>query len=63
VKTSLLAGLLLCLTGCINYPRTHVLVTPFAVAGIHSFAPVNPHRKDEVNLQAHDTKKDGRDQE
>jgi hypothetical protein len=25
--------------GCINYPRTHVLVTPIAVAGVHSFAP------------------------
>jgi hypothetical protein len=28
-----------CASGCINYPRTHVLVTPIAVAGVHSFAP------------------------
>jgi hypothetical protein len=27
------------LVGCISVPGTHVLATPFGVAGVHSFAP------------------------
>jgi hypothetical protein len=39
LRTALIAGLLVLLTACISYPRTHLLVTPIGVAGVHSFAP------------------------
>ena len=32
-------GAIVSLAGCVSYGRTGVLVTPFGVAGIHSFAP------------------------
>jgi hypothetical protein len=44
--------LLVCASGCINYPRTHVLVTPLFVAGIHSFAPPKPATPTPAELAA-----------
>jgi len=32
-------SLMASLTGCITTPGTGVLVTPFGIAGVHSFAP------------------------
>jgi len=34
-----IAALSLSLGGCVTYGQTHALVTPFGVAGIHTFAP------------------------
>ena len=52
--------LLVCASGCINYPRTHVLVTPLFVAGIHSFAPPKPAAPTQAELMARNANEEDR---
>jgi hypothetical protein len=52
LSTVLMAVLITSLSACISYPRTHVLVTPIGVAGIHSFAPPKSSIKADPNLKA-----------
>lgn len=41
------------LSGCMSFNQTGVLVTPFGVAGIHSFAPEKtPDTMDAVQIQS-----------
>jgi hypothetical protein len=46
-------ALALSLTGCVHYGETGALITPFGVAGIHSFAPrdkVQPMTPDQIKV-------------
>jgi hypothetical protein len=52
------------LSGCLSAGGTHALVTPFGVAGVHSFAPVDKSRRsfdpDTINARERDARDENR---
>jgi hypothetical protein len=50
MSTMAIVSVAAALSGCVSYGNTNALVTPFGVAGVHSFKP--KHNASDIHLPA-----------